>query len=154
MGALRELNDQVGGVTVRLDKDYTDIDPAFTKDAVITLQGDQAYKFIRARISVEDGTNLARMARQRLYMAGLAERFRALDGKQINELFDSLGNYIVTDMKNDLIVSTAEKMKRYEQLDILTIDGELVLGDDLYQYILDEDSLQDVILQLYYEPLS
>ena len=152
MGALPVLNDAVGGVTVTMQKDYTDIDPSFQEGAVITLQGDQAFRFIRARMYVEDGTNLSRMERQRQYLSGLSDRFAVMDAKSISEVYEMLEDYIVTDMKNDLIVSTAEKMQRYEQLDILTVDGELVIENDLYQYLLDKDSLQDVILQLYYEP--
>ena len=51
----------------------TAIDPAFVQGRTLTLNGTQAESFVRARKSMEDDTNLARMARQRQYLGQLPE---------------------------------------------------------------------------------
>ena len=49
LSAISILNDAVGGVTVTVPEDYTDIDPAFTAGTTITLNGEQAEKYVRKR---------------------------------------------------------------------------------------------------------
>ena len=65
MTAIRVLNDLVGGVSVTMEEDGTQIDPAFVKGATVRLSGSQAEAFVRARMGLENDTNLARMQRQR-----------------------------------------------------------------------------------------
>ena len=47
----------------------------------------------------------------------------------------------------------AERLQSYEKLPILTIDGENVTEDGYWAYYLDEDSLQEAILQLFYNEI-
>ena len=62
------LNDLAGGVTVTLEDDFSAADPAMTKGATLTLQGDQAEIFVRRRMDIGEGTNEARMVRQEEYL--------------------------------------------------------------------------------------
>ena len=66
------LNDLAGGVTVTLEDDFSAADPAMTKGATLTLQGDQAEIFVRRRMDIGEGTNEARMVRQEEYLAQLS----------------------------------------------------------------------------------
>ena len=68
MTAIGALNDLVGGVPVTIEEDMTAIDPAFTEGAAVWLDGEQAEKFVRARMGLENDTNLGRMKRQRQYL--------------------------------------------------------------------------------------
>ena len=68
MTAVGPLNDLVGGVPVTIEEDLTAVDPAFQAGQTIRLTGSQAEKFVRARMVLENDTNLARMKRQRAYM--------------------------------------------------------------------------------------
>lgn len=61
------INSAVGGVTVTIPEDMTDVDPAFVSGAVVKLDDEQAEKFARARMKVGDGHNSSRMERQSLY---------------------------------------------------------------------------------------
>ena len=38
------LNDAIGGVSITVPEDYTDIDPAFVQGTTLTLTGEQAEK--------------------------------------------------------------------------------------------------------------
>ena len=46
------LNDLAGGVTVTLEDDFSAADPAMTKGATLTLQGNQAEIFVRRRMDI------------------------------------------------------------------------------------------------------
>ena len=87
------LNGVLGGVTITIPEDLTAIDPAFTEGAVITLTDEQAEAYVRARMSVGDGTNKSRMSRQRVYMAAVVEQAKALlkdNADFAGTLFDAL----------------------------------------------------------------
>ena len=68
LSAISILNDAVGGVTVTVPEDYTDIDPAFTAGTTITLTGEQAEKYVRKRDITVLGSNNGRMQRQMQYI--------------------------------------------------------------------------------------
>ena len=52
MDAIPVLNDLVGGVTVHVDDDLTAADPVLVQGTDVTLHGDQALHFVRARKNV------------------------------------------------------------------------------------------------------
>ena len=70
----------VGGVTLTVTSDFSAIDPHLVEGETITLYGDQALTYVRSRYNIDDETNLARMARQRQYLAALEEKLRQQDG--------------------------------------------------------------------------
>lgn len=146
------VNDAIGGVTVTVTSDFTAVDDTLIQGETITLQGEQALTFIRSRKNVEDQTNLSRMARQRQYLAALFERLSEVDEETILEAYQAAEDYIVTDLGSQTMVDLAEQMKQYTQLELLTIEGTSYLDEEgANAWQLDEDSLQETILQLFYE---
>ena len=71
MDAVGIITDMVGGVTLTVTSDFSAIDPTLVEGETITLYGDQALTYVRSRYNIDDETNLARMARQRQYLAAL-----------------------------------------------------------------------------------
>lgn len=69
ISGISRLNDLLGGVTVTITEDLTQIDPAMTEGATVTLTGEQAERFCRGRLGVGDQTNVSRMRRQRAYIS-------------------------------------------------------------------------------------
>lgn len=68
MNAVAMINDAVGGVTVTVPEDMTQVDPSFAEGAAVTLTGDQALKFTRYRDTEKDFSNNSRMERQKQYL--------------------------------------------------------------------------------------
>mgnify|MGYP001718301415 FL=1 len=68
MNAVGMINDAVGGVTVTVPEDMTQVDPSFAEGAMVTLTGDQALKFTRYRDTEKDFSNNSRMERQKQYL--------------------------------------------------------------------------------------
>lgn len=152
------LNDQVGGVTVTLEDDFSPIDPAMTKGTTLTLTGGQAETYVRSRMNVGVGTNEARMARQRQYVSRMME----LLNQKIREnadfagaLFDSLAPYLCTDMSRAQMINKAWTARDYARLPLVSIGG--VRCEDGYgyiQFLADEASLQQVILDVFYQKVK
>ena len=75
MDAISILNDAVGGVTVTVTEDFSQVDPTIHQ-GVMCLNGEQALHYVRTRAEVGDQLNLNRMKRQREYMDGFWKAFR------------------------------------------------------------------------------
>lgn len=152
MGGISILNDFVGGVTVTIESDFSDVDPTLVMGQTITLNGEQAYNFIRSRRNVDDQTNLARMKRHRQYLEGLGEKLMDLSQNDVIRGYDAVFDYMVTDIGSKTMTQLVEKLQTYTQLDTLTIDGTSYLDEQgSNAYALDEDSLEAVIHQLFYK---
>lgn len=152
MDAVAILNDMVGGVPVTITSDFTDIDPSLQEGETITLQGQQALAFVRSRKGVDDETNLSRMKRQRQYLAALEEKMAQQDEEFVIRAYDAVSDYMVTDMGSGTVAELGEKMKTYEELPFLTIAGESGTDEEgSATYTLDQDSLQQAIMSLFYE---
>ena len=152
MDAVAILNDMVGGVPVTITSDFTDIDPSLQEGETITLQGQQALVFVRSRKGVDDETNLSRMERQRQYLAALEEKMAQQDEEFVIRAYDAVSDYMVTDLGSGTVAELGEKMKTYEELPFLTIAGESGTDEEgSATYTLDQDSLQQAIVSLFYE---
>ena len=93
------------------------------------------------------------MNRQRQYMTALEEKLMQKDANFVVEAYDALADYMVTDIASGTAAEIGERMQDYTQLEVLTIDGENVVEGEHWAYYLDEDSLQETILQLFYNEI-
>ena len=134
MKDIPSLNHAVGGVSVTIEDDLESVDPAMTKGAQILLTDEQAEKFVRARMSVGDGTNISRLRRQRQYMENMYtqvhERFSENAG-YINDLYRELKSVLQTDQPDKTISEIAARIHDSENVGILTLDGESTKGNQL-----------------------
>lgn len=153
MGGIGILVDLVGGVTLKVTSDFSAVDPSLVEGETITMTGQQALEFVRTRQGVDDQTNLARMARQRQFLTAFEEKLRAMDPEFAVTAYDAMAEYIITDIASGTAVEIAERLKKYKKLPLLTIDGENTVEDGYWAYYLDPDSLQETILQLFYQEL-
>lgn len=151
MDAVSIITDLVGGVTLTVTSDFSEIDPTLVQGETMTLDGQKALTYVRSRHNVDDQTNIARMARQRQYLAALEEKLAQQDSQFAIKAYDALSDYMVTDIGSGTAAKIGEKLKKYTRLDTLTIDGENVVEDGYWAYHLDENSRQKTVLELFYE---
>ena len=154
MDAIPILNDLVGGVTVHVDEDLTAADPVLVQGSDVTLHGDQALRFVRARMSVSDGTNLSRMNRQRVYMDALYRQLRTRlqqDSGFALKMANSLADYSTSDLIPEELARFAEQLKDEAYQGILTPPGEARRPVYYIEYYPDEDQLKAIVLSLFFE---
>ena len=141
-----EVNDAIGGVTIDIDTDMTDLDPAFAAGSTVHLDGKQAESFLRARMNVGDGTNKARMSRQKQYMqkayAMIIGQLRE-NPDYINDLYDQLDAKVESDGTPKRLSNIADKLMRYDSQGILDFKGEVKLGDTVGEGIEHEEFYMD-----------
>ena len=152
MDAIAIVNDAVGGVTVKVTDDFSEIDPTITKGEM-TLMGKQAWDYVRSRKGVGDQLNLARMERQEQYMTALLSQLREQIDRSdsfVLELYSQMADYIVTDCSAKVISGLAHRCSEYELEEVITPEGRNIRGEEHYEFYLDEDELDDLILRLFY----
>lgn len=158
MDGISEFNDLVGGVTVTLEDDFSSLDPSMRAGTTLTLMGEQAEIFVRGRHSVGIGTNESRMARQEQYMA---ELIKLVDAKQeqdadfVGVLYDALTPYLTTNMSRGRLINEVWATKDYERKPVVEPEGVHEVGSDGFmQFTVDEASLQEAVLTLFYEEVK
>lgn len=153
MDALPILNDGIGGVTVTVEDDFSQVDPSLVQGETIRLKGEQALHFVRIRYDVGDATNLSRMERQRTYLSAFSSQLESEFERQpdlILKLYDDVLPYMVTDITGKTMSQMAQQYRSYENRGLLTIDGEAKMGEKYMEYYADEDSVRQVVLELFY----
>ena len=154
MDVVSILTDAVGGVKVNVKDDFSQIDSTIQMGEMI-LNGDQAYKFVRTRKNVADQLNLSRMDRQVEYMEGFIEAFKTNIGKDINKALNTyrdVSQYIVTDCSESIMADLLDMFYDYELVEVLSLPGENVRGEEYMEYHIDEEKLDALILDMLYSP--
>jgi anionic cell wall polymer biosynthesis LytR-Cps2A-Psr (LCP) family protein len=154
MDAVPIVNDMIGGVTLTLEEDLTDLNPSYTEGSRITLKGDDALSFVRARMSVGDGLNLSRMARQRQYIAAFIDQFRTAVGKDdafLVRVVEKLDKKLTLNLGMNQIRALSDKLRDYEILPPIVPKGENRQGEMFMEYYVDEESLWETVRELFCE---
>ncbi len=154
MDRVDDINDLVDGVPVTIKEDLTNVDSAFTKGSSITLKGNQALNFVRARMDAGDGTNMARMERQKDYMYSFVKQLKRSmmdDDEFIYEALDELIDYITTDYTVQELMTFAQEKERFEIGDIITLAGDANYNNTFVEYYVDENELRKTVIDLFYK---
>lgn len=155
MDSVPAMNDLVGGVEVVVLDDFTGIDDTLVKGEKVTLMGEQALRYVRSRYGLEDSTNSTRMKRQQQYIEALYDKTISCiesDEDFTVKLVDTMDEYVVYDSSDHKMQKLAEKLDEYEFLGITSIEGESKLGEEFMEFYPDEDSIREIVIDLFYTP--
>ncbi len=155
MTAIPLVNDTIGGVEVTLQDDFTAFDPVMTKGSTLRLMGKQAEFFVRGRMTVADGTNASRMARQQQYLTGLLEQFRlTVKGKQhkLNEVLDAVKGHMSTDVGDNTLLHDVNAYDDYTWLPLQTLQGTHNIDEyGFAEFWVDEPALKQLVAQIWFQ---
>lgn len=157
MDAIPVLNDLVGGVVVHVVDDFSEVDPTLEMGKDVRLWGKHALTYVRTRVEVGDGTNLSRMARQREYINGmylqLSEKLKDDDGFAAR-VASRMADFMVSDLTSNDLANLVERIKEYRFTTIYSMDGEAFQGEKYIEFYPDEEALAQLVVQLFFEPVS
>ena len=156
MDAVPILNDWVGGVTVEVKDDFKGIDSALLLGSEVTLHGEQALTYVRTRRGLDDSSNLQRMGRQRQYASKWLKAAQPYlnNAEATAELIFKLSDYHYSDCTATQLAELAELIGRHPAVEIHELDGEAVRGEQYMEYHVDDEAVQQLVLELFYSPLS
>lgn len=166
MEAVISLNDEIGGVDlVALDdiySVYTDYDSMYQvieEGEEVHLDGLLAYCYVRYRNIEIPGSADGRLERQKQYLEKFVQKAKTQMASDISlpiRLYSEITSKMVTDVSLDEVTYLASVAKDYSfsKEDIYTLEGETVRGEKFEEFYVDEDALYDLILDVFYEPVS
>lgn len=156
MDCIPAFNDAVGGVTISLADDFTQFDEEMVQGEILTLSGKQAEIFVRARGSMADPTNIARMERQRTYLTAWIQAAKASSeaGNAPSAILASLSDQITSDLSIYELSDICDSALQYPDPEILTIAGIASKGAVFMEFYPDEEAMQQQIINLFYEPVK
>lgn len=155
MDAVPVYNDLVGGVMLEVLDDFTAMYPDMKVGEQVTLTGEQAFAYVRARKGLEDPSNTRRMARQKQYMEALYRRSRQC--MQVQDDFVSktalaMTDYLVSDCSGNKLESLLSRFAEQPLGTIYTLEGESIKGEEFMEFYPDPDNLMNVVIECFYEP--
>lgn len=156
MDAVKILNDLSGGVPIQSLDDFNGNGGLTVKSGdKITLTGDQALAYVRARQGMDDSTNVHRMQRQKQYLQALQQKFGEKCEQSTTFFADAvlkISDYLTSDCDVYKLQELNDQYQTYQikQLDDLAGNGT-VNADNRLEYVVDSDSVQQTVLELFYE---
>lgn len=151
MDGISKIVDAAGGITLSMQEDYTWIDPAFKKGETITMNGDQAYRFIRYRDTDTTGSNDDRMQRHIQVLRALTDKMHGIDDATLNLLKKVAEPYL----ESDVDAQTLKELSQYEFLENIDIlPGETHAGENHDEYYIDETALRQLVIETFYQPVK
>ena len=158
MGAIAPLNDSVGGVTVTVMEDMTDENKEWYAGNQVTLQGQEAYAYVRHRDTGEFESARQRLDRQKAYLTAFINQSVAETKKDITTpvtLYQELSKYMVTDISVDEVTYLVNEMQDYQfESEIYTMQGTTVEGKKHEEFTPDEEALRELMLAVFYEEVE
>jgi anionic cell wall polymer biosynthesis LytR-Cps2A-Psr (LCP) family protein len=154
MDAIPILNDAVGGVTVNVKDDFSAVNPAITMGE-LTLQGDQVIDYVRTRKDVGDQKNVTRMERQKEYVDGFLQKLIEKEQSDVEfalRLYEQVAPYVVTDCSSTTLSGMLDRYTEFELKEVVTLEGDNVIGEDYYEFYPDEEKLDELVVRLFYAP--
>lgn len=159
MSAISTLNDQVGGVDVTVLEDLTKFDKSLKEGALVHLEGDQAFHYVKSRDISKFGSNDKRLERQRQYLKGFIDAARSASAEDNNfaiELFNSIRSKMVTNISADEITYLAPELTSYsfDNSDFRMLEGETKKTGEFEEFYVDDDDLYRTIIDVFYEKID
>lgn len=155
MDAMPMMNDSVGGVTVEVLDDLTSPsrNVSLHKGESVTLNGDEAYVYLRSRDINEFDSATERLNRQMQYIQAFVKQAKSKDAATLVSAYNAITDYIVTNVD---VPNLVNKLTTYEFDDsrMYTIPGETQMGEQYEEYHVDEDALYQVMLNIFYKPVE
>lgn len=154
MDAVSVINDAVGGVELTLQEDLTVLNPRWEKGTRVILSGEDALEFVRARMQVGDGLNTSRMKRQEQYLRVFSEKLLEKNRQQQDFLQNTLrlvNDSFQSDMTVNQLEIVGKLLSECELKPFRSLKGETVEGEEFYEFYADEETLQEMVLALFYE---
>jgi LCP family protein required for cell wall assembly len=158
MGAIPGMNDAVGGVRVTVldDLTYEDRGVDLKKGEEVTLNGQEAYCYLRGRDVNDFDSATERLRRQEQYITSFILGVQGVADAQtmVVDMYNAVESYTVTDIDFENLLTELLEYT-YTENDIYTVPGEATEGSDgREEYNVDADALYDLVIRVFYNEVE
>lgn len=155
-GSVKQLNNMLGGITVKVpNDDLVKEYPELKKDAIVTLDESNAEAFVRWRDTSIPFTNNGRMERQQAFSSSFLQKFMeqiSTDANVVWKKIESMSSCLQTSINKSQYLTLAELLNQlnYSEADYYYLEGENVQGEQHDEFYPDENALEKMIIELFY----
>lgn len=152
MDGIPVIVEEIGGITLTMPEDYTKIDSRYTKGATVTMNGEEAERFVRYRDLNEFGSNEDRNARQSWFVTEMFRQMKAMGDldSTVERVLDVADDYIETNVDAETL-----KLLAGSTMDgSYKVPGEVRQGQFHNEFYVDEDGLRELVIKLFYWPVQ
>ena len=158
MDGITVMNDALGGVTVEVLEDLKDSSGniALRKGETVKLEGDMATLYLRGRDTNQYDSASGRLKRQQQYLISLASELSAAASEEEDramQAYDAAQDYVVSSVDFANMVSEVVGYG-FDPSHMYTLPGEVQMGDELEEFIVDQDGLYDLIINVFYKEVT
>lgn len=153
MTIISTMADAVDGVPVLIEDDFTGVDDSLKMGEVVTLRGEQAERFIRARMYMKDNpTNDYRMTRQFAFGQSFINKAKQLSTKKLISIYEDVMDTLMCDMSKSEVTKWIATLHDFDFKGFYRLDGEYGedVGGSKARYITTEE-VMDLVADLYYK---
>ncbi len=161
MGAITEINDAVGGVQITSLETFTSdvYNNSFVEGKDYFLTGTMAFDYVKYRDTSIFGSADMRLARQKQYLVAFASALKGSllsDPTEVIAIYKLMSDYICTDLSLSQMTYLATQLASYsfDSDEMLSLEGETVMGERYEEFYVDEDALLDLIIEVFYEEVT
>lgn len=156
--AIEVLSNKVGGVPVVPDEDFSYMGYKYYKGKEVNLKGLKARAFVQGRDQSKLDSNLNRMARQKQFITSFFYKAIAKTKEKLTfpvNIYKSTNEYIITNLDIAEISFLARcVIKNDFGLQYKSINGSMKMGEKYAEYIVDDETIYNTVLDVFYKPVS
>lgn len=155
--SITSINDLVGGVTVTVpNDDLAAMYPELKKGAVVTLDDSNVKDFLQHRDMAADFSNEGRIERQQAYVTAYVDLLKDRLASEPDQLWQEIGqmnDYLQTSITKNKYLSLARLLEKvsFTDADYYRPTGKDSTGELHDEFYVDEDALQQLVIDLFYE---
>lgn len=155
--SITSINDLVGGVTVTVpNDDLAAMYPELKKGAVVTLDDSNVKDFLQHRDTAADFSNEGRIERQQAYVTAYVDLLKDRLASEPDQLWQEIGqmnDYLQTSISKNKYLSLARLLEKvsFTDADYYRPTGKDSAGELHDEFYVDEDALQQLVIDLFYE---
>ena len=155
--SITSINDLVGGVTVTVpNDDLAAMYPELKKGAVVTLDDSNVKDFLQHRDTAADFSNEGRIERQQAYVTAYVDLLKDRLASEPDQLWQEIGqmnDYLQTSITKNKYLSLARLLEKvsFTDADYYRPTGKDSAGELHDEFYVDEDALQQLVIDLFYE---
>ena len=163
MGGIPLMNDAIGGVELTALQSISVPDEGIhiKMGQTLTLNGQEAYYYLKGRDTHEFGSATKRLRREEQYIIAYMDKLKGISGGNaagVVDIYDSISDYLVTSVDFTSLITELMDYD-FSQNQLYTVPGETVAGEPVdgqtyEEYHIDEDGLKKLIMEVFYEPVS
>ncbi len=153
MDGIPVLNNLVGGVTVTVEQDLESpgLGVSLKEGETVTLSGEEAYVYLRARDTSEFDSATDRLRRQEQYLLGLFGKLGEQAPEELLDITDKISEYSVSSIDFARLAEAAEVCS-LDAGRVYSVPGKAYMGTAYEEYLVDEAAFYEMILEIFYEP--